>query len=70
MMDAGAEDGSLQSQEYQLIGNVFELETRNISSTMTPRDQIIYFDIDDSSEEISQKIIDHPHNDFLVCNGS
>lgn len=70
MMDAGAEDGSLQSQEYQLIGNVFELETRNISSAMTPRDQIIYFDIDDSSEEISQKIIDHPHNDFLVCNGS
>lgn len=38
MMDAGAEDGSLQKQEYQLIGNVFELETRNISSTMTPRD--------------------------------
>ena len=70
MMDAGAEDGSLQKQEYQLIGNVFELETRNISSTMTPRDQIIYFDIDDSSEVISQKIIDHPHNDFLVCNGS
>ncbi|MGP3372445.1 CNNM domain-containing protein, partial [Escherichia coli] len=70
MMDAGAEDGSLQSQEYQLIGNVFELETRNIASTMTPRDQIIYFDIDDTSEEISQKIIDHPHNDFLVCNGS
>jgi CBS domain containing-hemolysin-like protein len=70
MMEAGAEDGSLQSQEYQLIGNVFELETRNISSAMTPRDQIIYFDIDDSSEVISQKIIDHPHNDFLVCNGS
>jgi CBS domain containing-hemolysin-like protein len=70
MMEAGAEDGSLQRQEYQLIGNVFELETRNISSTMTPRDQIIYFDSDDSSEEISQKIIDHPHHDFLVCNGS
>lgn len=70
MMEAGAEDGSLQRQEYQLIGNVFELETRSISSTMTPRDQIIYFDIDETSEEISQKIIEHPHNDFLVCDGS
>lgn len=70
MMEAGAEDGSLQKQEYQLIGNVFELETRNIASTMTPRDQIIYFDVDETSEEISQKMIDHPHNDFLVCNGS
>ncbi|RBW46816.1 hypothetical protein DS885_06335 [Psychromonas sp. B3M02] len=69
MMDAGAEDGSLQKQEYQLIGNVFDLDVRTIGSVMTPRDQIIYFDLDDSSEEISQKIIEQPHNDFLVCNG-
>jgi len=69
MMDAGAEDGSLQKQEYQLIGNVFELELRTISSVMTPRDQIIYFDLEDNSEQISQKIIDQPHNDFLVCDG-
>jgi CBS domain containing-hemolysin-like protein len=69
MMDAGAEDGSLQRQEYQLIGNVFELELRTISSVMTPRDQIIYFDLDDSSDDISQKIIEQPHNDFLVCDG-
>ncbi|TEW54879.1 HlyC/CorC family transporter [Psychromonas sp. RZ22] len=70
MMDAGAEDGSLQKQEYQLIGNVFDLELRTIASVMTPREQIIYFDLDDSSDEISQKIIEQPHNDFLVCDGS
>tara|TARA_R110001583_G_scaffold112917_2_gene263056 strand:- start:8923 stop:10200 length:1278 start_codon:yes stop_codon:yes gene_type:complete len=67
MMDAGAEDGSLQQQEYQLIGNVFDLELSTVGSVMTPRDQIVYFDLDDSSELISQKIIDQPHNDFLVC---
>lgn len=70
MMDAGAEYGSLQQQEYQLIGNVFDLETRSLTSAMTPRDQIIYFDLADSKEVISQKIIDHPHNDFLVCDGN
>ncbi|MGB2063959.1 hemolysin family protein [Marinomonas gallaica] len=70
MMDAGAEDGSLQKQEYQLIGNVFELDTLTIGSAMTPRDQIIYFDANESSEDISQKIIEHPHNDFLVCDGN
>lgn len=70
MMDAGAEDGSLQKQEYKLIGNVFDLESSTVASAMTPRDQIIYFDLDDSSDDISQKIIDHPHNDFLVCDGS
>lgn len=69
MMDAGAADGSLQRQEYQLIGNVFDLDVRTIGSVMTPRDQIIYFDLDDSSDDISQKIIEQPHNDFLVCDG-
>lgn len=70
MMEAGAKHGSLQEQEYQLIENVFELETRTIASAMTPRDQIIYIDINDNSEQISEKIIAHPHNDFLVCDGS
>jgi CBS domain containing-hemolysin-like protein len=70
MMEAGAKYGSLQQQEYQIIENVFELETRTIASAMTPRDQIIYIDVNDNSDDISQKIIDHPHNDFLVCDGS
>lgn len=67
MMDAGAADGSLQQQEYQLIGNVFDLELSTIGSVMTPRDQIVFFDLEDSSDVISEKIIEHPHNDFLVC---
>lgn len=70
MMDAGAEDGSLQKQEYQLIGNVFELDSLSIGSAMTPRDQIIYFDTQECSEDITQKIIEHPHSDFLVCDGN
>lgn len=70
MMDAGAEYGSLQQQEYDLIGNVFDLEARFLSSVMTPRDQIVYFDINEASTDIASKIIDHPHNHFLVCNGN
>jgi CBS domain containing-hemolysin-like protein len=70
MMDAGAEYGSLQQQEYDLIGNVFDLEARFLSSVMSPRDQIVYFDINEASDGISGKIIDHPHNHFLVCNGN
>lgn len=70
MMDAGAEYGSLQQQEYQLIGNVFELENRTLPSAMTSRDQIVFFDQHDSTETISARIIEHPHNWFLVCDGS
>jgi len=70
MMDAGAEHGSLQQQEYHLIGNVFELEGRTLPTAMTMREQIVYFDINDSSADISAKIIEHPHNWFLICDGS
>ncbi|WP_448549233.1 hemolysin family protein [Thalassotalea fusca] len=69
MMDAGAEHGSLQQQEYQLLGNVFELEGRTLPTAMTTRDAIIYFDIKDDSATISAKILEHPHNYFLVCDG-
>ncbi|MFT6530394.1 MAG: CBS domain containing-hemolysin-like protein [Psychrosphaera sp.] len=69
MMDAGAEHGSLQQQEYQLLGNVFELEGRTLPTAMTTRDAIVYFDIKDDSETISAKILEHPHNNFLVCDG-
>ncbi len=70
MMDAGAEYGSLQKQEYDLIGNVFDLEARFLSSVMSPREQIVYFDVNEASDDIASKIIEHPHNQFLVCNGN
>ncbi|MCF2899083.1 hemolysin family protein [Pseudoalteromonas sp. SSMSWG5] len=70
MMDAGAEYGSLQQQEYELIGNVFDLEARFLSSVMTPRDQIVFFDVKADAQEVATKIIEHPHNHFLVCDGS
>lgn len=70
MMDAGAEYGSLQQQEYELIGNVFDLEARFLSSVMTPRDQIVYFDVKADAQEVATKIIEHPHNHFLVCDGN
>lgn len=70
MMDAGAEHGSIQQQEYHLIGNVFELEGRTLPSAMTTREHIVYFGLHESSDSISAKIIEHPHNWFLVCDGS
>ncbi|MFC3031734.1 hemolysin family protein [Pseudoalteromonas fenneropenaei] len=70
MVDAGAESGSLQAQEYHLIGNVFELETRTLPTAMTTRESIVYFDINDDSDTITAKIMQDPHNHFLVCDGA
>lgn len=70
MMDAGAEAGVLKHQEHHLIENVFDLESRYVPSAMTARDSIVYFLLSDTKEEMVQKIIEHQHARFLVCEGN
>ncbi len=66
MMDAGAQAGVLQSHEHELLGNVFELESRTVASAMTPRESLIYFMKKEPLEEIKSKIAEYPHVKFLV----
>lgn len=70
IMDAGAEAGVLQREEHHMIENVFELESRTVPSSMSSRESIIYFTLDDSEEEVREKIASQPHSKFLVCDGS
>ncbi len=69
IVDAGAEAGVLLESEHHLIGNVFELESRTVPSAMTPRDDIVHFTLQDSDLVLRQKIAEHPHTKFLVCDG-
>jgi CBS domain containing-hemolysin-like protein len=66
MMDAGAQAGVLQSHEHELLGNVFELESRTVASAMTQRESLIYFAKKESMEDIKSKIAEYPHVKFLV----
>ena len=70
VMNAGAEAGVLREQEHYLIENVFELDSKTVPSIMTARDSIIFFDCSETEDEIKQKIADHPHSKFLVCDGN
>ena len=66
-MDAGAQAGVLQKQEHHFIENVFELEERNVPSSMTTRENVIYFTLNESEESIRQKLAQYPYSKFLVC---
>jgi CBS domain containing-hemolysin-like protein len=66
MMDAGAQAGALQQHEHELMGNVFEMESRSVASAMTPRESLIYFTTTESQEDIKAKIAQYPHVKFLV----
>nr|WP_218945293.1 hemolysin family protein [Acinetobacter sp. YH12239] len=68
VMDAGAQAGVLQKQEHHFIENVFELEERNVPSSMTTRENVVFFTINESEESIRQKLAEFPYSKYLVCN--
>lgn len=70
VVEAGALAGLLRKEEHELIENVFELESRTVPSSMTTRENIIYFDLQESEQSIKEKISVHPHSKFLVCDGN
>ena len=68
VMDAGAQAGVVLKQEHHFIENVFELEERNVPSSMTTRENVVYFTLNESEDSIRQKLAEYPYSKFLVCN--
>ena len=56
IVDAGAEAGVLMEQEQHFIENVFELEERTVPSSMTAREDVVYFALSESEESIRQRL--------------
>ena len=67
VVDAGAQAGVLLKQEHHFIENVFELEERNVPSSMTTREDVVYFTLGESEQSIRQRIANYPYSKFLVC---
>ncbi|CAK9886144.1 MAG: hypothetical protein XXXJIFNMEKO3_02568 [Candidatus Erwinia impunctatus] len=67
VVEAGALAGVLRKQEHELIENVFELESRTVPSSMTSRENIVWFNLDENEASLKEKIANHPHSKFLVC---
>jgi len=69
MTEAGAQAGVLAAREQQVIANVFELDTRLVSSVMTSRDRIAWFLRDDAESVLRARIVAEPFSAYPVCDG-
>jgi putative hemolysin len=69
LMEQGAEAGVFEQHEQALVSRIFQLDDRSIKSVMTPRGDIVYFDLNDSFETNRQKLLRSGHSRFLICNG-
>jgi putative hemolysin len=67
MITEGAEAGTIDEVEQAIINRVFHLGDRNITSLMTHRSDIIWFNLDDNEEKIKEKITSEPHSVYPIC---
>ena len=69
MISEGTEAGTIEEEEREIIERVFHLGDRNITSLMTHRSDIIWFDLEDTEEKIKEKIVSEPHSVYPICDG-
>lgn len=69
MITEGTEAGTIDEAEQVIINRVFHLGDRNITSLMTHRSDIIWFNLDDNEEKIKEKITSDPHSVYPICDG-
>ena len=69
MMEQGAEAGVFEQEEQQFVANVFRLDRLKVGAIMTPRADVVYLDVEDSSDDIQRKILDSSHSVMPVCRG-
>ena len=69
MISEGTEAGTIEEEEREIIERVFHLGDRNITSLMTHRSDIIWFDLEDNEEKIKGKIVSEPHSVYPICDG-
>jgi putative hemolysin len=69
IINEGTEHGTIEEAEQEIIERVFHLSDRNITSLMTHRSDIIWFDLNDNEDSIRDKIIRDPHSVYPICEG-
>ncbi|GAA4324552.1 hemolysin family protein [Flaviaesturariibacter amylovorans] len=65
----GTEAGTIEEEEREMIERIFHLGDRNITSLMTHRSDIAWFDVNDTEVAIRDRISAEPHSIFPVCEG-
>ena len=69
IISEGTEHGAIEEAEQEIIERVFHLGDRNITSLMTHRSDIVWFDVNDNEQNIREKIISEPHSIYPICDG-
>ncbi len=67
MITEGSEHGTIEEEEKEIIERVFHLGDRNITSLMTHRTEIVWFDMEDTVETITEQHDQINYSTYPVC---
>ena len=69
MIKEGREDGTIEQEEEDIIKRVFKLDDQKVESIMTPRNEIIWIDLEDDRDVNKVKIIESKRSIFPIASG-
>lgn len=70
LIGQGTQAGIFEESEQEMLERVFRLGDRRISQLMTPRLNIVWLDVNESLENIREKITRNRFSRFPVCKGN
>jgi putative hemolysin len=70
IISEGTEHGAIEETEQEIIERVMHLGDRNLTSLMTHRSDVIWFELNDNEKSIREKILSQPHSVYPVCDKS
>lgn len=70
LIDEGIKTGTFEIAERDMIEHIFRLSDKRVSALLTPRNDIVWLDVDDSPNEIKRKMVDSGLSRFPLCQNS
>jgi len=67
LLEQGTQAGIFEEAEQDMVEGVFSLGDRRVNALMTPRNEIVWLDVNDTAAEIRRKIADSPYSRYPVC---
>lgn len=63
----GTEVGEVQEIEQDIVERVFHIGDRKVNSLMTHRSSVIYLSLEDTVEQLKEKVLEELHSVYPVC---
>lgn len=65
-LDQGTQAGVFEESEQDMVEGVFSLSDQRVNALMTPRNETVWLDVNDTAEEVRRKIAESPFSRFPV----